>query len=121
MRTILSSLSRAAMPRASAYGYTVDNVDQRAVVLHAMFSGAIVEWRCFWVRLCVSLEFNSRMTAWILPDDDVMGCTNALMPVLVTSSRVQSSSIVGRVLDLMYDSNVDLCATMSPPMIYNPV
>ena len=51
------------------------------------------------------------MTAWALPDDDVMGYTNGLMPVLVTPSRVPSSSVVGRVLDLMHDSNVDLCAT----------
>ena len=117
MRTILSSLSRAAMPRASASGYTVDNVDQRAVVLHAMSSRAIVECRCFWVRLCVSLEthrgrgrigqpmngvilrrachpqlaryavFNSRMTAWTLPDDDVMGCTNDLIGDIIKSAE----------------------------------
>ena len=73
------------------------------------------------MRLCVSLEFNSRMTAWTLPDDDVMGCTNAMMPVLMTSSRVLNSSVVGRVLGLMHDSNVNLCATTSPPMMYNPV
>ena len=31
--------------------------------------------------------FNSRMTAWTLPDDDVMGCTNDLIGDIIKSAE----------------------------------
>ena len=31
--------------------------------------------------------FNSRMTAWTLPDDDVKGCTNGLIGDIIKSAE----------------------------------